>query len=42
LAARAHCWLMVNLSCTRISRSLSAELLFGRSAPSLYLAQISL
>ena len=36
LAARAHCWLMVNLSSTRTPRSLSAELLSGRSTPSLY------
>ena len=36
LAARAHCWLMVNLSSTRTSRSLSAELLSSRSTPSLY------
>jgi len=35
LAARAHCWLMVNLSPTRTPRSLSAELLSSRSAPSL-------
>jgi len=31
LAARAHCWLMVNLSSTRTPRSLSAELLSSRS-----------
>jgi len=36
LAARAHCWLMVNLSSTRTPRSLSAELLSSRSTPSLY------
>ena len=36
LTARAHCWLMVNLSSTRTSRPLSAELLSSRSAPSLY------
>jgi len=35
LAARGHCWLMVNLSSTRTPRSLSAELLSSRSAPSL-------
>jgi len=35
LATRAHCWLMVNLSSTRTPRSLSAELLSSRSAPSL-------
>jgi len=29
LAARAHCWLMVNLSSTRTPRSLSAELLYS-------------
>ena len=33
LAARAHCWLMVNLSSTRTPRSLSAELLSSRSVP---------
>ena len=36
LAARAHCWLMINLLSSRTSRSLSAELLSNRSAPSLY------
>ena len=36
LAARAHCWLMVNLLSTRTPRSLSAELLYSRSTPSLY------
>ena len=36
LAARAHCWLMVNLSSTSTPRSLSTELLSSRSAPSLY------
>ena len=36
LAARTHCWLMVNLSSTRTPRSLSTELLSSRSAPSLY------
>ena len=36
LAARAHCWLMVNLSSTSTPRSFSAELLSSRSAPSLY------
>ena len=36
LAARAHCWLMVNLSSTRTPRSLSAELLSSRSTPRLY------
>ena len=36
LAARSHCWLMVNLSSTRIPRSLSAELHSSRSVPSLY------
>ena len=36
LAARAHCWLMVNLSSTRTPRSLSAEMLSSRSTPSLY------
>ena len=35
LAARAHCWLIVNLSSTRTPRSLSAELLSSRSTPSL-------
>ena len=30
LAARAHCWLMVNLSSTRTPRSLSTELLSSR------------
>ena len=36
LAARAHCWLMVNLSSTSTPRSLSAELLSSSSTPSLY------
>ena len=36
LAARAHCWLMVNLSSTRTPRSHSTELLSRRSTPSLY------
>jgi len=36
LAVRAHCWLMVNLSSTSTPRSLSAELLSSKSAPSLY------
>ena len=36
LAARAHCWLMVNLSSTSTPRSLSTELLSSRSTPSLY------
>ena len=36
LAARAHCWLMVNLSSTSSPRSLCTELLSSRSAPSLY------
>ena len=36
LAARAHCWLTVNLSSTSTPRSLSAQLLSSRSAPSLY------
>ena len=36
LAARAHCWLMVNLLSTRTPRSLSTELLSSRSTPSLY------
>ena len=36
LAARAHCWLIVNLSSTRTPRFLSAELLSSRSIPSLY------
>jgi len=33
LAARAHCWLMVNLLSIRTPRSLSVELLSSRSAP---------
>jgi len=36
LAARVHCYLMVNLLSTRTLRSLSKELLSSRSAPSLY------
>ena len=36
LTARAHCWLINNLSSTRTPKSLSTELLSSRSAPSLY------
>ena len=36
LATRARCWLMVNLSPTRITMSLSTELLPSRSNPDLY------
>ena len=36
LAARAHCWLMGNLSPTSTPRSLSTGLLSSRSAPSLW------
>ena len=36
LATRAHCWLVVNLSSASSPRSLSAELLSSRAAPSLY------
>ena len=36
LAAKAHCWLMVNLPPTRTPRSLSGELLSSRSFPSVY------
>ena len=36
LAARAHYWLMVNLSSTSTPSSVSTEVLSSRSAPSLY------
>jgi len=35
-AARAHCWLRVNLLATKISRSFSTDVFLSRSAPYLY------